>query len=296
MSAVVNNNLDGLLSSIIGFGDGGSSGLTSTIKGLNLDSVIGASGGNSGSLLSSLGGLSSLLGPVGSGLSMVSNLIPGLDGFLKNGYDFTCLGSQAFNKGNLDEQLNILKAKSDLAQRDGGVTEIARLLNWCAENVVMSDIEIAKYKSGCSKSLRGKFRQACQDVIDSIPKDNFNVVSSNGKNWDGASFTYVGYQPKNASMQMVGQVPQVTLEQFQNELVPQVKAYAMQNGLNPDEAVQKAYSNLFPNGGIFGTGTITLGNEGVDWEVNASNKQKDYTNILLVAVAGLVAFMFFKKK
>lgn len=301
MSAPVQNTFfENLLGSVGGgsFGQpyqGSGSGGGGFLGGLDFSSILGGgSTVNSGS--SGLGSLGSLLGPIGAGLGFISNLIPGLDGFLQNGFAFSCLGSQAFDKNNLDQQLNILKSTAESVKGKTGV-EMAGLLNYCLNVVAQSNIEIAKYKSTCSKNLRAKLRDAAQQMYDAIDKASFSSSQGVGTNWDGATYPVTVHAFNGGSNVPDISLENVTPERFENEIKPEAIKYALANNLNPDDVVNQVQQKLFPNG-LGGSGGVILNDDGsVDWNVQLGNsKQPNYLMYGLLAVGVLFGYKMLNKK
>ena len=303
MSAPVQSNfLENLLGSVnntsfalpyptAGSGSGG------FLAGLDFSSIVGggSSASGAGGALGGLGSLASLFGPIGAGLGVVQNLIPGLDGFLQNGFDFTCIGSQAFNKGDLDQKLNELKSEAEKGK--SSVAAMGQLLYYLYDNIQLSNIEISRYSSGCSKSLRTKFRDSCQQIFDSIDKSNFTVTSWENTDWKGQKYTVPGFTPKTAGTVEMTNFSSVTPEIFETQIKPEAIKYALANNLNPTEVVSQVEKKLFPNG-FGGSGGVVLNEDGsVDWSVQAGNTNKpDYVKISLIGLAVLVAYKFLIKK
>lgn len=286
-----NSFLDGILGAVSSPGSSGTgSGTLNFLTGLNSSTATGS--GASG-----ITGLLSTLGPIGSGVGMVANLIPGLDGFLENGFDFTCLGGQAYGKNNLNQQLNDLKLTSEKYQ-NGQITK-PEFLNWLHGTGVDSRKEISRYKSGCSKSLRTKFLEATDGVYNSIDKSDIRTVSGTRQDWKGETVEKVEHFLKEGFQAGSGSniLPTITVEQFNREYVPQIQAYALQNGLDQNEAIKTAYDKLFPgSGGWGGSGGVTVNEDGsIDWNVEAGNNRNNTITYVLLAGAALFAWKMLKK-
>lgn len=286
-----NSFLDGILGSVSSPGYSGTgSGTLNFLTGLNTSTATGS--GASG-----INGVLSLLGPVGSGLGLVANLIPGLDGFLENGFDFTCIGGQAYDKNNLNQQLNDLKVASD-KYKSGEFTK-ADYLNWLHHASVDSRKEISRYKSGCSKALRQKFLDATDGLYNSIDKSDIRIVAGTRQDWKGETVEKLEHYFKDgvSGSANSNQLPTITEAQFYSEYVPQIQAYALQNGLDQNEAVKTAYEKLFPgSGGWGGSGGVTVNEDGsIDWNVEAGNNRNNTMTYVLLAGAALLAWKVLKK-
>lgn len=281
----------------VGSGSSGSSGTASgsgvvnLIKGLDLSSLGGMSGGISAASLAAVG---SLFGPLGTAVGAAAGLIPGLDGFLANGFDFTCLGAQAYNNNDHKQFLARLQSKVSGVDQNS-IDSVNELVNWLCVEIAISDAEISKFKSGCSKSMRGKYKEACQDALNKILAAFDYTETTVSGNYHAGSFSGVGYHLNAAKG--VG-VPadtfaNMTPEKFETELKPQIEAYALQNGLDVQQTIQTAYSKLFPNGGIYGGGSI--GGDG--WEVNGSfgNQPTNWGGYAILAAAGFAVYKLLKK-
>lgn len=266
----------------------------------NLFTEIG-SGGSSTGLGSSQTSIGALFGPMGMGIGfatgLVTNLIPGLDGFLKNGFDFTCLGSQAFNKQNLDAELQTLSGYAN-AIKSGADKNIAEFLDWLMRSYNESNLEIAKYTSGCSKSLRGQLRDAVKKIYDSVDKSNFDISTVTKSAWDGAQYQTAKHTQKSASSTPDNSnidISTVTEEHFKSVLVPQIQQYALTNGLDVSQAIEQAHTKIFGtgiNGGVTG-GVNTNG----EWWVDGSlGNRKDNTMMYVLLGLGALAVWFVTKK
>lgn len=259
------------------------------------------SSGSSTGLGSSLTSIGSLFGPMGAGIGaatgFVSNLIPGLDGFLKNGFDFTCIGSQAFNKSNLDAELQTLSGYAN-AIKSGADKNIAEFLDWLMRSFNESNLEIAKYKSGCSKSLRGQLRDAVKKIYDSVDKSKFDISTVTKSAWDGAQYQTLKHTPKTGISSVDNtsiDISTVTEEHFKQVLVPQIQEYALTNGLDVSQAIEQAHTKIFGtgiNGGVTG-GVNTNG----EWWVDGSlGNRKDNTGMYILIGLGAFAVWFVTKK
>ncbi|HAO06541.1 MAG TPA: hypothetical protein DCQ50_06015 [Chryseobacterium sp.] len=300
MSAPVQNNfLYGLLGGIegtftqpIGGSSQNSSGIVNILNGLNLGGIGGGSPTSSGlsGLLTSVG---SSLGPIGAALGFVSNLIPGLDGFLSNGMDFSCLGSQAYNSNDYNNHLNSVKAelqKFDKTTLQG----VADCANYLQRVIKEGEIEIGKYRSGCSKNLRRKMNSDCQSILDGIDKSMFETFTETSKTWDNQPYSYTAYRPK-AGATATPFSTEITQQQYE-QVKLQVQTYASQNGLDYSEAMQQVDSKLFPNG--FPSWHINAGSDGsggVDWEVSAGNKKPNYIGYAILAACAFFGWKVLKK-
>lgn len=271
-----------------------------------LDSLfleIGSSGSSTG-LGSSLTSIGSLFGPMGVGIGaatgLVSNLIPGLDGFLKNGFDFTCIGSQAFNKANLDAELQTLSGYAN-AIKSGSDKNIGEFLDWLMRSFNESNLEIAKYSSGCSKSLRGQLRDAVKKIYDSVDKSNFDITTVTKSAWDGAQYQTAKHTLKTGSVSLDNSsidISTVTEEHFKQVLVPQIEQYALTNGLDVSQAIEQAHSKIFGsgNGGINGGVTGGVNTNGEWWVDGSLGNRKDNTGMYILIGLGAVAVWFVTKK
>lgn len=272
----------------------------------NIFNDIGSSGsGSGGSGLSGLfSGLGSLLGPLGTGggavLGLGANLIPGLDGFIKNGFDFTCLGKQAFNSDDLSKELNSLNAYATRI-KNGEDKDVASFLDVLVRIQHESNIEIGKYKSGCSKTTRAKLRDTAQKIYDSIDKSSFDIGTQTLSNWDGQQYQSSKHTVKSGVSSMDNsqmQIGDITPEKFQSVLVPQITEYALANGLDVQSSIESAYTKLFGSGGgpIFGGIGGGINTNG-DWNVGGSlsNKKDDSMMYILGGVA-LVGVWFLAKR
>ena len=292
MSVLMQNSfLDGTLGAVSSPGSSGTgSGTLNFLTGLNSSTASGA--GAAG-----VSGLLGLLGPVGAGVGMVANLVPGLDGFLENGFDFTCLGGQAYDKNELNRQLNELKITAE--KYKNGQTTKPEFLNWLHWSGVDSRKEISRYRSGCSKSLRTKFLEATDGVYNSIDKSDIRTVSGTRQDWKGETVEKLEHYLKDGVLSSgnSNQLPTITVEQFNSEYVPQIQAYALQNGLDQNEAVKTAYDKLFPgSGGWGGSGGVVLNEDGtIDWNVEAGNNRNNTMTYILLAGVALVAWKVLKK-
>lgn len=271
---------------------GSGSGIVNFLNGLDFTN-LGGGGSSSTSSGGFLSGIANIIAPgTGTAASLISNLIPGLEGFLQNGFDFTCLGAQAFNKNDLDGRLNMLKTEvSKLNQSD--LSTVESLANWCAYQIGWSDKAISQFKSGCSKSLMGKFKTACLDSLNSLKNSfKFSISQATGDSHMG-QFTIEKYtlNSSNSSNEVLPQ--NVTIEQFETEYKPQIEQYALANGLDVTETIQQVYTKFFPDGGIYGSGT--LGGDGWNVGVNVGEQTPNYGLYALIAVGGFMAFKMLKK-
>lgn len=290
MSAVaIQHFLDDMLQSSLDGSSGAGSGVVNYLTGLDFSSVSG-SPASSGGFFSGVG---SLFGPgTGVAAGLISNIIPGLQGFLQNGFDFTCLGAQAYKKADLDRMLNELKATADRVTN--GSLPMGQFLDHCCDMIHQSNLEIGRYASGCSKSLRTKYRDSAQQVYDSIDKSGFTMSPINKVDWKGGNYVSTVHTPKVGSQTSTGIPQNITLEQFETEYKPQIEAYALQNGLNVDEAIQTAYSNLF-GGGTYSGGVVVNPDGSIDWNVSAGNPKPNNTLTYgLIAVIGFLIYKGFK--
>ena len=285
-------NLGSILGQISN-GGSASSGLPFQIKGLDLSSINLGGASGSGGLGGGLSGLGSLFGPAGTGIGIVAGLIPGLEGFLKNGFDFSCLGGQAFDKGKLDAKLQELKQRTDKAQTS--VSEMAKFLSICYDEIQQSNLEIGRYQSGCSKSLRTKYRDACQSIFDSIDKSIFIESEHIGLDWKGTQYPAKNYTPKSGAVLGQNSVASVvpTKQEFESA-IPEMREFALKNNLNPDEVIEKAHQNFFglPWGGGINGGINTDG----EWHVEGSAGTKNDNTSMYLLIAGAVAFAFVMMK
>ncbi len=272
----------------------------------NIFNDIGGSGGGSGGsgLSGVFSGVGSLFGPLGTGagaiLGVGANLIPGLDGFIKNGFDFTCLGKQAFNSDNLTTELNKLSA---YAQRikSGEDKDLAGFLDNLSVIVKESEIEIGRYKSGCSKSTRAKLKDAAQKIYDSIDKSGFDTSVGTHNDWKGIPYNFTLHKLKSGSVSPDSaqiQMQDITPEKFQSVLVPQITEYAIANGLDVQSSIETAYTKLFGSGGgpVFGGIGGGINTDG-EWNVGGSltNKKDDSMMYILGGVV-LVGVWFLAKR
>lgn len=262
-----------------------------------------------GSASSSITDVTSLLGPIGQGLGLFTSLVPGLDGFLKSGFDFSCLGSQAFDKNNLDDCLKDLQNRATVAQNSQDFNKLADLATFCDGVVHESAIEISKYRSGCSKSLRQKFSDAAQSVLDSLDLSKFDAAEVTKHNWDGGAYQGTEYKAKHGGMYSTMDLSKITPEIFNASVVPALTQKALVDGVEPKSYIDLAKNALFPNENL-GTGSgSTSGNVppfagavqiGVDengniiWSASATNQPQ--TNTLLYIILAVVAFLIFSKK
>lgn len=270
------------------------SGILNVLNGLNFGGVGGGASSSSGlsGLFAAVGGS---LGPIGAALGIVANLIPGLDGFLKNGMDFTCLGSQAYNSTDYNNHLNSVKAelqKFDKTTMQGA----ADCANYLARVIKEGEIEVGKYRSGCSKNLRLKMNSDCQAILDGIDKSNFETFTESSKTWDNQPFSYTAYRPKAGSAGTATPFSTEITQQQYEQVKLQVQTYAAQNGLNYDESMSQVDAKLFPNG--FPSWHINAGSDGsggVDWEVSAGNKKPNYLGYAILGACAFFGWKFIKK-
>ncbi|SEF62319.1 hypothetical protein SAMN05421847_0478 [Halpernia humi] len=262
-----------------------------------------------GSSSSSITSVTSLLGPIGQGIGIFANLVPGLDGFLKSGFDFSCLGSQAFDKNNLNDCLKDLQNRATVAQNSQDYNKLAELATFCDGVVRESAIEISRYRSGCSKSLRQKYADAAQSVLDSLDLTKFNATEVTKHNWDGGSYQGTDYKAKQGGMYSTLDLSKITPEIFTSSVVPALTQKALTDGVDPKSYIDLAKNSLFPNENLgSGTGSST-GNVppfagavqiGVDengniiWSASATNQPQ--TNTFLYIILAIVAYLIISKK
>ena len=304
MSALVQSkSLENILGSIGGgsFGlpfAGSGSGSGGFLAGLDFSSLLGggASGGGAGLALGGLGGLAGLLGPIGAALGVVPNLIPGLDGFLQNGFAFSCLGSQAFNKGDMDSLLNELKRRAE-AVKGGTVDQMCGFMDYVLDNIHICDLEIGKYRSTCSKNLRSKLKETYQQLYDSVSKESMRLEPVIRTDWEGIQYSSFTHREIKGGGVPNTALENITPELYQTQVKPEAIKYALANNLNPTEVVSQVEKKLFPNG-FGGSGGVVLNGDGtIDWSVQAGNTNKpDYVKISLIGLAVLVAYKFLIKK
>ena len=288
----VNNTSFALPYPTSGSGSGG------FLAGLDFSSILGggSSASGAGGALGGLGSLASLFGPIGAGLGVVSNLIPGLDGFLQNGFAFSCLGSQAFNKGDMDALLNELKRRGE-AVKGGTLDQMCGFMDYVLDNIHICDLEIGKYRSTCSKNLRSKLKESYQQVYDSVSKESMRLEPVIRTDWEGIQYSsFTHREIKGGGIPNIA-LENVTPEMFESQIKPEAIKYALANNLNPTEVLSQVEKKLFPNG-VGGSGGVVLNEDGtIDWSVQAGNTNKpDYVKISLIALAVLVAYKFLIKK
>lgn len=285
MANTITPKLDSLLSDILGSGNttltgsvfGGKSSITSLIPG--------------GGLVSGLA--SSLLG---------SNFLQSLDGFIKNGFDFTCLGGQAVTTAKVQD---VLKRLDEHIKREVATNDPQRI------EILANDLAVAiedgkrtpnNLRSGCSKKLIIELTNRV-DGIRSELLSKLPHTSTRG-NWTSKYWKTLGNEPNHSPMtfeielthiQQSTEIKDLSVsvpQEFISQYGKQINDFALSNGLDPNETIKQAYQKFVSDGGI--TGNISIGSDGnVDWNVSAGN-QPNYTPFYIAAVA-LLAWKVLKK-
>lgn len=101
--------------------------------------------------------------------------------------DLSCLGSQAFNKSDLEMFIN------DINQKFAGVktsSDLASILTYCNYKIAESVKEIASFRSQCSKDYRQQYIDNVKQVMSSFDLSKFSTRTISEK-----GVTYIGYTP-----------------------------------------------------------------------------------------------------
>lgn len=213
-------------------------------------------GGSKSKILNALGNL--------SGVPLLTKLIPGFDGFIKNGFKFSCLGSQAVSQKDVQSRL------TELEQKTAGVD----LSNPNALNNFRNDLEgtkgyfqgeIGKLKSACSKKNTQIIIDAYQNVINSLPAVESSLA-----------------QTTNTEMQFNAQ-QELGINKIASEL-------AQTTSQTLAQATQQVKQ------GIFG-GSIFIDEQGnITWSASAGNEpQPNYGQLAMIAGGAFLLYKLIKK-
>lgn len=247
--------------------------------------------GASGSLVN---GLLSLVPGGGAAASLLgAGFMESVNGFIQSGFDFTCLGAQSYKKSDLDRDTAAIQMEMQKLTT-GTAKDVEAFLNRYSRDIVVIQYDIDnRLRSGCSKTLEGKRREVYQQSLDAVlskVQTSKKMVSfSDYKGQQQMAFEYTVLDSAGTAQITGLEIPQ----DFKNQYGAQINEYAAVNGLNPNDVMNQAYQTYLANGGGI-TGTVSIGENGVDWEVTAGNKRPDYT-ILIIGAAAFFAWKALKK-
>ncbi|RKS98240.1 hypothetical protein [Chryseobacterium defluvii] len=269
-----------------------------------LGSVLGgkkdANGSNANQKGGLLGGVTKFIGSLAG-----KGMIESISGFIKSGFKFSCLGSQAFTKSTLDENLNALQTAVNGVNWDN-ISSVQSLADYCTYAIAVSTKAVGKYKSACSKSLREKLMEAQQNALTKITEAyDFTTESKSAQDqWEG-DITYtryiisgkVGATPAvtvPTSSQLQTEVPQGFITQY----IDQIKSEATQAGIPyTDDLLKQVYQDQVSKNGTWpwdvSIGTDDGGNIG--GTINFGNQPNNMMPLIILGGIGLLAYKILKK-
>jgi len=268
-----------------------------------ISSILGGnkSSGDSGNGKTGLlGGVTKIIGSL-----VGKNLVSSISGFIKSGFKFSCLGSQAFTKSTLDENLNLLQTNVNAVNWDN-ISSVQSLSDFCTYAISVSTKAVQNYKSACSKSLREKLMEAQQGALTKITEAyDFTTESKSAQDqWEG-DITYTRYIITNkvgasptinvpTTGSVTGPVPADFIAQF----AEQVKAEASTAGIPyTDALMSQVYQDQVSKNGAWPWDiSIGGGSDGtIGGTVNFGNQPNNMMPIVIMGGVGFLLYKMLKK-
>lgn len=230
---------------------------------------------------------------------------------------FSCLGKQAFNERDLQEQYDNLSNRID-AVNVSDPNSVAHLLNDLNRMIAESDIAINNYRSKCSKQNREAYKKTLQNMVAGYDKQGFTTETRTGQDYAGRSYQYTHYTPNMEYFnppvieRPILETPETTMPadmvsllgenivDGEGNLLPIDPALytpgfvAPIGGENKIPELEIVKSNGTPTWSVGGSGRT---NDGVDWHLGAGKSSEDNTiKLALLGLLGLVAYKVLIKK
>lgn len=309
MSAIILPKIDNFLGSISQTTDKGHSGFLTK----SIGSVLGVGGSKlqTNAVGAVLGGVASLV-PGG-------NLVKGVLGFLtngeigenisrfiKSGFKFSCLGKQAFNNNDLQRDMADVEKRFNDAKTAGTIGAFEEFANHLNRMIQISDIEISRFRSACSKQLKGEYRDRIQEIVNQLLSSfEFTSVDTRHDQPNFGSFNYAKLKfiaPKGSSVPTITPpvvnptTPSVNpigdaWDKFMADYGDDIKKYAVGSGMDENIALKTAYEYFQNN--FNGSGSVSVGNGGLDWQVSAGSSSNN--NWLLYGIIGIAVWKLMSK-
>ncbi|MGA9213419.1 hypothetical protein [Kaistella sp.] len=262
---------------------------------------IGSSGGGIGGIASGAAA-GAVAGPWGAALGAIAGLFGNV---FQEGWSLSCIGKQAFDKGNFEEQMN--QANGIISSiNPNNIVSVQNGLNDLAKRASLSVKAVSNYKSSCSKNLRGKFGEFCQKAVNELlPHVNSTMVmKSENDQWEG-QFSYPFYTVTSIKSGSVVNT-NVPTGGSNNPNTPSGGFADIMQGFNLlssyEQATLESYANennldlgVVANG--FLGGSIKIVNGKIVWSASAgSGKDNQMMTYLIVGGGLLLAYKMFVKK
>lgn len=110
-------------------------------------------------------------------------------GFFKNGLAFSCLGNQAFNNQDYSNLMKSIQQSQTDAVNAGTEEAFIAFLEYVNAEAVFSDLEIGRYRSKCSKQLRGEAKKAMDQILESAKSFGYRITGTKKIRWANDEIT-----------------------------------------------------------------------------------------------------------